>query len=99
MDKIQILLAQLGEECSEVNKECMKALRFGLDDHNPKDPNKLSNRKKIEQEMHDLITVYNMLCHEGVFEGLTVSSNPEKVEKIKHYLGVSKSLGILNEQP
>lgn len=97
MKKIEILLAQLAEECNETAKECMKALRFGLDDHNPKDPEKKTNRLKIEEELSDLITVANMLSREGLFEGLQVSSNPEKVKKIKHYLNISALRGQLRE--
>jgi len=42
------------EEASEVIKAICKAKRFGLENFNPYDPEKITNKQKILEEMDDL---------------------------------------------
>lgn len=42
------------EECSELIKALVKARRFGLDNFNPYDPSKISNRDSILSEIEDV---------------------------------------------
>lgn len=83
-DKINHLLATLGEECGEVQQAVGKSLRFGLFEHNPKA--QLSHWVSLRNEVHDLVAVYQMLCEE-----LELSSDfdrdklDEKLYKVTKY--------------
>lgn len=46
-------IAHLGEEASEVTKECLKTLRFGLKGRSPETPDK-ENWQRIIDELQDL---------------------------------------------
>ena len=59
MNRTEHLLVILMEECSEVQKNASKALRFGLDDHAP-DSN-ISNSQMITNEIGDLYAAIQML--------------------------------------
>lgn len=56
------LLVCLGEECGEVQQLVGKSLRFGMMDVNP--DNDEQNWIRLQEEVHDIITVYEMLCEE-----------------------------------
>lgn len=47
-------LAILVEECGEVIQVIGKILRHGYDNYKPSDPNKETNRSKLEKELSDL---------------------------------------------
>lgn len=97
MNKEEHLLACLAEECSEVIKEINKALRFGLDDFNPKDPNKIPTRDKIEAELIDLLAVAEMLAYEGVLEPLDLDDDriAKKQKKVNKYIKYARDHGSL----
>lgn len=42
------------EECSELIQAITKANRFGLGNHHPRDPNKVTNRTHIRHEIDDV---------------------------------------------
>lgn len=97
MDKEQILLIQLTEECSEVSKRCSKALRFGL--HEVQPGQSLTNKQRIEDEVIDLLALIDILQEENIID-LTILEVPyeltrDKREKVKKYLEYSKQLGVL----
>lgn len=96
MNRKEHLLIILAEECSEVIKDITKSLRFGLDDYNPLDENKVTNKENIVNELNDLIAVADMLKEERIIEPFI---NQEKIDKkkqkVNHYLNYSKHKGTL----
>lgn len=93
MNRIDMLLCILNEECSELAKETMKAMRFGLDDIDPKALK--SNRAKIRQEAHDVIAVLQMLRDEiGEYDDALVLAKKAKVLEMFQY---SREVGRLDE--
>jgi NTP pyrophosphatase (non-canonical NTP hydrolase) len=61
----QYLLSRLTEECLEVGQENSKAINFGLDDHNPSDPDKVTNQTKLVDELNDVMGVIRLLVNTG----------------------------------
>jgi hypothetical protein len=98
--RVELLLAQLGEEGSEIAQMASKALRFGLDEWYSKE--EATNRTRLTEEIWDLLGVYYMLQDEGILEPLDQDALQKHVhmkkDKIEKYLGVSKELGILDEE-
>jgi len=78
VDRKEYLLTCLIEECSEVQKEATKALRFGLDDNWL---NRGTQADRIVHEMCDLISVYNMLVEDELIHDVTTA---EMIEMKKH---------------
>lgn len=94
MNRRKYLLSCLSEENGEVIQESCKAIRFGLDDINPK--TKESNANAIHREMIDVIAVYLMVFEneqDKVIDINNLSCNiinevikkQEKVEKWLNY--------------
>ena len=95
MNKKEYLLTCLIEECSEVQKEGTKALRFGLDD-NWKDHGKQSDR--IVHEFIDLTAVYEMMVEEGMIDDVSTKEMIQaKKERVRKYMGYAKERGTLTE--
>ncbi|NIQ80603.1 MAG: hypothetical protein GTN93_21425 [Anaerolineae bacterium] len=90
MKKEDHLLTVLAEECSEVAQQACKALRFGMDDFDPRDPERVSNKRRIEREVAEVIAVANML-------GLNIreSDKAEKMVRLEKYMKISKRVGRL----
>lgn len=88
-----LIIAQ--EECIEIAKEISKSLRFGLDDHSPDDPNKISNLNRINLEYSHLVAMIDMLCEAGI----EIIPNHEEIinkkTRVKKFLGYSKQKGKL----
>lgn len=98
MNRKEYLLVCLNEECLEVAKEADKALRFGLDDWSPSGPSTETNRKKISQELTDLIAVAQMLKDELYIDEYMIDENLyKKKEKVEYYMLLSEKLGILKD--
>ena len=83
-DKINHLLATLGEECGEVQQAVGKSLRFGLFTHNPK--TQMNHWVNLRNEIHDIVSVYNMICDElEISSDFDQSKLDEKHYKVNKY--------------
>lgn len=80
-------LVILGEECAEVIKECSKILRFGFDDYDHRDPNKVPNYKKLEAEIGDTLAMIKFVLEidVGITEQGIEQAYNAKMEKLKKY--------------
>jgi len=58
MNREEHILTIIGEECSEVQQRCSKALRFGMDEK--QHDQELTNSERILQEFNDLVAVMEM---------------------------------------
>jgi hypothetical protein len=94
MNRKQLLLIQLMEECDEVSQRASKALRFSLEEIQK--GQELSNSQRILYEFNDLVAVMEKLQEEGVFDviydGESIKLKKDKIEKFLNY---SKQLNIL----
>ena len=85
MDRVEHIIACVGEECGEVQQKVGKALRFGIFEANPKTSN--SHWSEMRQEVHDIVAVYEMLCEEfNVETELDRNLIDSKKEKVEHYM-------------
>lgn len=94
MNRQEMLLTILIEECNEVAQRASKALRFGASEVQPGQP--LTNAERIVGEMSDLVGVAQMLVHEGTL--LTVYDAVwacQKKVKVEEYLKYSQECGTL----
>lgn len=92
MNKEQLLLGLLAEECAEIAQRASKASRFGLDEvQKGQDKN---NRERLHEELNDLMGVVAMLNEQYDF-GYNVSLYAvlAKREKIEKYARYSAELG------
>src|SRR5688572_27178134 len=99
MNKEQMLLLKVAEECAELGQVCSKAIRFGL---NSKHPNGgLTNFERIGEEFQDLAAAFDYLLEKvgnsGNVYAYVGNQFLERRERIDKYLEVSKKLGILKE--
>lgn len=96
MTRTQLLLIQLAEECNEVAQRVSKALRFGLDEIQPGQV--LSNTERVEEEIVDLMAVFELLMVDGVVSSVNFNKFPAKQRKVEKYLQYSQECGILEVQ-
>lgn len=92
MNRTQILLIKLSEECNEVSHRVAKVLQFGYDDVQPGFDSKETNQKRLIGEINDLLGVLEMLELPGVHDEKAMERKRKKVEK---YLNYSRKKGIL----
>ena len=65
MNKAEYLLVCLAEECSEVEKNIAKSLRFGLDNRWP-ETGPGTNQEKIAAELVDVLAIVELLGECGI---------------------------------
>ena len=100
MNKKELLLIKLMEECNELSQCVAKLLWFGENEVEPGQD--LTNFERMVNEYNDLIGVIDKINEDDVFLK-TISVYPDKTtrkkEKIEKYLIYSKGLGILDRGP
>lgn len=77
-------LACVGEECGEIQQEISKALRFGVDDVNPKTKEK--NIVAVLREFNDLCGAMTKLFDCEIGELIVKELIKEKQERIEKWL-------------
>lgn len=90
MNRLEILLIQLMEECAEVSQRVSKILRFGLYEVEP--GQELNNKERLNLEISDLYGVLQILHDEYQIGGNEEEMN-KKIAKIEKYLEYSKECG------
>lgn len=95
MTKIEHLLVCLSEECSEIQKNCSKALRFGLNDCKPR--SKKTNEALIAEELSDLQAIVEMLKGEGLHLQTYQHSIDKKQTKVLKYIEYARNKGLIEE--
>ena len=92
------LLVKLSEECSEITKAAMKALRFGLDDRGPNGI--LTNVELVKYEIIDLYVVIDMMIENGLMVH-RANIDPKDLalrrERIGRYMNYSRERGMLEK--
>jgi NTP pyrophosphatase (non-canonical NTP hydrolase) len=114
MNSFEHVLTCLAEECGEVatellalQKECHKALRFGLDDKvtfdpsGPRGTNGPTNAEKIVDELNDLMGVVAKLSSLGAIpkDWQCDERSKRKVAKVESFMGYAEQVGALQPQP
>jgi len=97
MNREQMALLKLMEECNEVSQRCAKAIKFGLEEKQP--GQELTNRQRLYEEAVDVIAALDVLTDRGILD-MDKVTNPEvaaRKEKITKYDEYSRSLGILKD--
>lgn len=97
MNLAELYTIKLAEEASEVAKEALKSLQFGLDTVEPGQA--LTNRQRLHTELDHLLAVVEVL---NTDYNLGFTSCPErktfKKAKLIHYANVSRSCGCLDPE-
>ncbi len=105
MNPTEHLLTCLAEECTEVAKECAKALRFGLDDlvtydpHGPRGVLGPTNREKIVDELNDLLGIVMMLTQRGILpeNWQSFERQDAKTHRVAAYMDHAVRIGALSQ--
>lgn len=95
MNRIEHLLTCLIEECSEVQKEAAKGLRFGLDDTWETD---ITVAQKLSTEIVDLLAVVEMILGEKMIPEFVEGDLQKKKDKVEHFLKYSEGRGKLQKE-
>lgn len=78
-------LACVAEEANELAKNCMKAIRHGLDSRHP--ATGLSNRQLIAQEVGDLLAMLGVSAYAGDFDLLAANRGSHaKLERSNQFM-------------
>ncbi|MDD5149795.1 MAG: hypothetical protein PHC28_04855 [Flavobacterium sp.] len=94
MNKVQLLLHKLAEECCEVAQAASKASQFGLDGIIP--GTATTNRERVNNELNDLIAIIEMLNSDCGLEYSYQSGDIAlKKLKVEKYAIISEGLGFV----
>lgn len=87
MTKVEHLLVCLMEECTEVQKEASKALRFGVDAKDEFKYGDETHGEKIITEFADILAIIYLLQEEGVIPDVNMRAMiAKKKEKTMRYI-------------
>lgn len=97
MNKEQMLLLKVAEECAELTQICSKIIRFGAD--NKKPGQEYTNSQLFNEEFADVWCTVNYYLaektgKENKFNDFQLNIYNQRKERIDKYLEVSKQLGI-----
>jgi hypothetical protein len=94
MTRIEHLLSIVAEECNETSQRAIKALRFGINEVQERQP--LDNAHRLIYEFNDLCAVIDMLYEEGAIPyPYQADAKKLKKEKVNKYLNYAKECGTL----
>lgn len=98
MNRLEHYLSCLGEEGSEVAQRVSKALRFGLSEIQPDQPE--TNADRIVAELKDTIAVVMILQNEfGAIRNFfpSLAEVAAKRDKIERHMAISRAQGVLSD--
>lgn len=95
MNKTQFLLTLLGEECSEVQQRCSKAVLFGMDEVQDGQPH--TNSEMILHEFNDLVAVIEGLYQKPVSELIDRNKTSAKNDEIAEYYQYSLYCNLVDD--
>ena len=97
MTTTEHLLVILAEECAEVAQRATKALRFGLAETQPGQPD--DNARRLMDELVDLRIALILLQEEGALPlaDMTEETVERKKAKVRKFMAYSQTLGVLDE--
>lgn len=96
MNRLQLLLTKLAEECTEVAQIALKTQQFGLAEKRKGQP--LSNMERVHEELNDLLGVVQMLNDEFDFNFKpNAKAMIAKAHKVNRYAKYSIELGEVIE--
>lgn len=98
MTRNENLLVTLMEECAELQQAVSKALRFGMDNCHPAQPEK-SNAHEIMVEYYQLVAVMEMLNNNNILHPFSTADRAlvktSKKLNVEHYQGISENIGCI----
>ena len=92
LNREQLLLLHLAEECNEVAQRVSKILRFGIDE--VQKGHTENNRRRLEMEITDWVAVHEMLMDAGVVSEPRSSDIKAKKEKVRKFRKISEDRGL-----
>ena len=98
MTNEQYLLGKLAEEAAELAQIAIKAQQFGIDEvfGGDSNPDKLSNRDRIEAEFNDVLgIIYALDVEENVHVTQNFEAQNEKVRKMHKWRDYARELGLV----
>ena len=100
MNLQEIALIKIIEECSEIQKVCTKALRFGLNNNHSEQPYPITNFQLLDLELKDFKAA--IINFEEVtnnkFTDFTEEEKAIRKERINYFNNLSKKLGRLTNE-
>lgn len=87
MNRLQLLLLKLNEECTEIAKVCSKAMQFGLLSIDPN--TQKTNKELLHEELNDLNGVVKLLNDNYGFgyepNECAMTNKAAKIERYREY--------------